>query len=194
MTMEPTIVSKADFARLCHVSPGRVSQWIGDGRIKPEHLVGTGRNARIKAEPAQAYLRGNLDPAMARNEAGGGTNLTVPPAPASASSVAPHPSDERPDPEAYRRRTDLPGDFERGVLFAVHALGFEIPTTLACTAMECGATAAQAMKIYREARQDISYVVSTPIEAVGIVAKDADDCGQFVPTLFGGFNPNGMFS
>ncbi|WP_342640926.1 hypothetical protein [Rhodoligotrophos ferricapiens] len=55
------IVSKGEFARLSNVTPGRVSQWIAEGKIHGPALVGDGRMARINVAIAQAQLRGNLD-------------------------------------------------------------------------------------------------------------------------------------
>jgi hypothetical protein len=55
------VVSKADFARRCGVTRGRVSQWIHDGQIGVEALDGTGPRARIRADVAIGMLRDRLD-------------------------------------------------------------------------------------------------------------------------------------
>lgn len=55
------VVSKADFARRCGVTRGRVSQWLRDGQIGGEALDGTGRRARIRADVAVGMLRDRLD-------------------------------------------------------------------------------------------------------------------------------------
>lgn len=55
------IVSKGRFAELRNVSPGRVSQWISEGKIKPNALVGEGRNAKIDVAVATLQLRETLD-------------------------------------------------------------------------------------------------------------------------------------
>jgi hypothetical protein len=55
------IVSKADFARRCGVTGARVSQWLRDGMIGPEALLGRGRHARVRAEIATEMLRERLD-------------------------------------------------------------------------------------------------------------------------------------
>jgi hypothetical protein len=60
--MSDTIVSKADFARLVGVSAARVSQWLGNGMIGPEALLGNGRHARVRVELAKSMLRDRLDP------------------------------------------------------------------------------------------------------------------------------------
>ncbi len=54
-------VSKGRFAELTNVSPGRVSQWISEGKIKPDALIGEGRNAKINVEKATLQLRASLD-------------------------------------------------------------------------------------------------------------------------------------
>lgn len=58
------IVTKGEFATICKVSPGRVSQWISDGQISPAALVGEGRSAKIRVLQAQADLKRSLDPAQ----------------------------------------------------------------------------------------------------------------------------------
>jgi hypothetical protein len=52
----PVIVSKAQFAAMRNVTPGRVSQWIADGRIEPNALIGEGRNAKINVPLASIQL------------------------------------------------------------------------------------------------------------------------------------------
>lgn len=54
-------VSKGEFAHIIGVSPGRVSQYLTEGKITSGALVGTGRNARINVEQAKADLRLTLD-------------------------------------------------------------------------------------------------------------------------------------
>jgi hypothetical protein len=76
------IVSKGRFAELRNVSPGRVSQWISEGKIKPNALVGEGRNAKIDVAVATLQLRGSLDVSQSAGN-GLGTNLDLP-APAAA--------------------------------------------------------------------------------------------------------------
>lgn len=55
------IVAKGEFARLTNVTPGRVSQWISEGKISGEALVGEGRNARIRVALAKQQLRDKID-------------------------------------------------------------------------------------------------------------------------------------
>lgn len=56
------VVSKGKFAELKNVSPGRVSQWIAEGKIGVDALVGDGRKARIRVSVANEHLRRKLDP------------------------------------------------------------------------------------------------------------------------------------
>jgi hypothetical protein len=66
MTAQPTpevaTVGKAEFAAYIGVSPGRVSQYIAEGKISGDALVGPGRASRIRVEIAVAQLRERLDP------------------------------------------------------------------------------------------------------------------------------------
>lgn len=55
------VVRKSEFAKMRGVSPGRVTQWITEGKIGPDALVGEGRSAQINAPVALAHLRERLD-------------------------------------------------------------------------------------------------------------------------------------
>ncbi|SEQ48955.1 hypothetical protein SAMN05216548_10526 [Faunimonas pinastri] len=55
------IVSKSEFARICGVSPGRVTQWIAEKLIDGDALIGAGRTARINVAAAQKQLRKRRD-------------------------------------------------------------------------------------------------------------------------------------
>ncbi|ATN32894.1 hypothetical protein ACO34A_03645 [Rhizobium sp. ACO-34A] len=54
-------VTKGEFAALIGVSPGRVSQYLTEGKITQAALVGSGRNAKIRVEQAKEDLRLTLD-------------------------------------------------------------------------------------------------------------------------------------
>lgn len=54
-------VSKGEFASIIGVSPGRVSQYLAEGKITAAALEGSGRNAKIRVEQAKADLRLTLD-------------------------------------------------------------------------------------------------------------------------------------
>lgn len=55
------IVSKSRFAEIIGVSPGRVSQYIAEGKISTAAIVGEGQRAKIDVEAAKADLRRTLD-------------------------------------------------------------------------------------------------------------------------------------
>lgn len=85
------LVSKGEFAVQRGVSAGRVSQWISEGKIGPEALVGTGQRAKINVPLAVEHLRARLD-AGQRFGNGLATNLRLPPqADPAAATAAPRP-------------------------------------------------------------------------------------------------------
>src|SRR5215475_14332614 len=88
------VVSKGQFAALRNVSPGRVSQWISEGKIKSDALVGEGRNAKINVAVATRQLRDSLDVGQLTGN-GVGTRLDLPlpaPPPPTAPAGEPAPS------------------------------------------------------------------------------------------------------
>ena len=66
MTDPDRLLSKSEFAELCGVSPAAVSQWIKQGKISGEGLVGEGRTARIRVAVAmrQVNLRRDVGQAL----------------------------------------------------------------------------------------------------------------------------------
>lgn len=58
--MASDVVTKGEFAVLRRVTPGRVSQWIAEGKIKGDALVGQGRFAKIRVAVAVDQLRQSL--------------------------------------------------------------------------------------------------------------------------------------
>ncbi len=72
------IVRKGEFAALRNVSAGRVSQWIAEGKIGPEALIGDGRYARIRVAIANEHLRERLDPSQRFGLNGIATRLDEP--------------------------------------------------------------------------------------------------------------------
>jgi hypothetical protein len=64
MLQSAQVVGKSEFAALRGVSPGRVSQWLAEGKIKPDALVGEGRSAKINVEIATRHLKESLDPSQ----------------------------------------------------------------------------------------------------------------------------------
>lgn len=77
--IDPDVISKAEFARRRNVSPGRVSQWISEGKIAGPAIVGEGRSAQIRESIACEQLRRKLDP-MQMTANGLTTKLGPPPA------------------------------------------------------------------------------------------------------------------
>lgn len=73
------VITKAEFARRRGVSAGRVSQWISEGKITGDALVGEGRSAKIRESVAVAQLRQKLDP-MQMTANGLSTKLDAAPA------------------------------------------------------------------------------------------------------------------
>ena len=69
------IVSKGRFAELCNVSPGRVSQWLTEGKIHSPALVGEGRSAKINVDLAKAQVKAARDVDQAHSGNGLATNL-----------------------------------------------------------------------------------------------------------------------
>lgn len=57
----PELLSKGAFAKLINVSPGRVSQYISEGKLSGPALEGQGRSAKIRVAEAQAQLKQKLD-------------------------------------------------------------------------------------------------------------------------------------
>ena len=70
------------------VSAGRVSQWISEGKIKPNALVGEGRAALINVDVATQQLRDALDISQRFGLNGVSTRLDSPPAAAAAPEPA----------------------------------------------------------------------------------------------------------
>ena len=60
-TQQVRRVTKGQLAAIAGVSPGRVSQWISEGKIHGEALIGEGRAAQINLDIAQSQLGLTLD-------------------------------------------------------------------------------------------------------------------------------------
>lgn len=85
MNLASETMSKGDFAAHIGVSPGRVSQYIAEGKIRGDALEGEGRRARIRTAIAIEQIQRTLDP----NQRFGanGTALRVLPTQAGAGPV-----------------------------------------------------------------------------------------------------------
>lgn len=88
LAVSDDVFSKGEFARRRNVSPGRVSQWISEGKISGAALVGEGRSARIRESVAVQQLRGKLEP-MQMTGNGLSTRLDAPPPTADVLPLAP---------------------------------------------------------------------------------------------------------
>ena len=62
MTIAAETMSKGDFAAHIGISPGRVSQYIAEGKISGDALEGDGRRAKIRTSVAISQLQRTLDP------------------------------------------------------------------------------------------------------------------------------------
>lgn len=62
--MTEDIVTKGRFAAIAGVSQARVTQYLADGYISGEAIVGSGHRARIRVAVAMEQLRRNLDPSQ----------------------------------------------------------------------------------------------------------------------------------
>jgi hypothetical protein len=62
--MTEDIVTKGRFAAIAGVSAARVTQYLADGQISGEAIVGSGHRARIRVAVAMEQLRANLDPSQ----------------------------------------------------------------------------------------------------------------------------------
>lgn len=90
--MDAAIVTKGEFAHLSNVTPGRVSQWLSEGKIHGAAIVGEGQRARIRVDVAREQLRAGLDFGQ-RLGNGIDTRLDGPPAPPGPASSSPRASD-----------------------------------------------------------------------------------------------------
>jgi hypothetical protein len=59
--MQTELVTKGEFAAMINVSPGRVSQYLAEGKISAEAIHGSGQRAKIDPVRAKADLRLTLD-------------------------------------------------------------------------------------------------------------------------------------
>jgi hypothetical protein len=75
------IVRKSVFASMCGVTPARVSQWLSEGKLTGEALVGEGRTAKINVAVAIEQLKARLDASQRFGLNGLATRLTAASAP-----------------------------------------------------------------------------------------------------------------
>lgn len=84
-------LSKGEFAAMMGVSPGRVSQWISEGKITADAMFGTGHRARIYPDVARQQVSGRTDPGQRF-----GNGLPTALQAERAGSAAPPPADQLP--------------------------------------------------------------------------------------------------
>lgn len=103
--MTPQVATKAEFAALIGVSPGRISQYISAGKLGANELDGEGRAAKVRVPEALAALKLRLDPAQ-RLGNGIATRLeAVQPSPIPA-ATAPRPDDDELDRRLKQSKLD----------------------------------------------------------------------------------------
>lgn len=107
------VVSKAEFARRRNVSQPRVSQWLKEGKISGDAIVGEGRDARIRESIACQQLKVRLEPLQMTGN-GLSTKLDAPPPPPAeplplvqpAAAPVPSPAGETIQDEILRLKRD----------------------------------------------------------------------------------------
>jgi hypothetical protein len=87
-------MTKGEFAQECNVTPGRVSQWLSEGKIGPDCLKGEGRSARIIVDRAKAQIGLRRDVGQSLGN-GLKTQLFTPDVPADRPSAPPAASPPR---------------------------------------------------------------------------------------------------
>lgn len=113
MVNPEAVVSKSRFAEICNVVPGRVTQWISEGKIGKEALVGEGRSAKIIVAVAQRQLRSRIDSGQAFGN-GLNTKLSRP-----EPSRPPRSSEPADDPDADESQDPLDQQIKRERLEAL---------------------------------------------------------------------------
>ena len=161
------VVSKGQFAALRNVSPGRVSQWISEGKIKSDALVGEGRNAKINVAVATRQLRDSLDVGqLTGNGVGKRLDLPLPvqPLPAAmASEPAPSPSgDPLADAIKQERLDQLRRDNRREAEEEAARSGKYTDATEA--ARQMGVIATQMMAVMEGSLAELATAVSARFE------------------------------
>lgn len=96
----PELAAKSEFAKLCGVTPGRVSQWIAEGKIEASSLSGEGRSAKVIVRAAVGDLVRRLDVSQSAGLNGLASRLKIThlAPPSGAAGSAPEPDQGDPDP------------------------------------------------------------------------------------------------
>lgn len=171
-------VRKSTFAKLLGVSPGRVSQWLADGAISGDAIVGAGRSARIVVEIANEQLRERLDQSrrLAFNESD------------QAKASAPK-EDALTDPEFTSKRAEREGlQAELIRLRLARARGELIPRAAALQAAESAGRAIarswQALPTWAEEIFSVCQTGGVPALAAWMRAKANEQCDGIADLLF----------
>jgi len=161
------VVSKGQFAALRNVSPGRVSQWISEGKIKPDALVGEGRKAKINVAVATRQLRDSLDVGQLTGN-GVGTRLDLPlpalplPAPAIREPASSPPGDPIADAIKQERLDQLRRANRREAEEEAARSGKY--TDAAEAARQMGVIATKMMAVMEESLGELATTVSAKFE------------------------------
>lgn len=105
MSLASDVMTKGDFAAAIKVSPGRISQYIAEGKIHGPALAGEGRAARIVAAVAMQQLQRTLEPSQRF-----GANGSALKSPTDLFAEAPFASETRPPGRPTPPPRDVPVD------------------------------------------------------------------------------------
>jgi hypothetical protein len=164
------IVSKSQFAGMCNVTPGRVSQWISERKIYGDALDGHGRGARIRVSVARAQLNRRLDIGQ-RLGNGLSTTLAGPDAPHPAVQPDPAPSASSTSPAAVdpveeRIKRERLEQLQRANREAAkkEAAGSGLLTGAEAAAQQMGRIAAQIVTLFEGALPEFSSAIAAKFQ------------------------------
>ncbi|QRE78254.1 hypothetical protein [Methylobacterium aquaticum] len=168
------IISKSAFARLCNVQPSAVSNWIANGILSGEAIVGEGRTARINVDVARVQVNQRRDIGQAL---GNGLKVRLRP---EATAPAPSPvSAEAPTLPNARAARIL---FFEGAL----ALARELHMAIALVAHDSGATREEARRVEAFAREgvrrEIGLLANLFGHEAGVTFADLYDESRYLST------------
>ena len=131
-----TLVRKSEFANLCNVSNARVSQWLSEGKVDGEAIVGTGQRAQINVEVAREQLKLRLATDERYGLNGLGTKLDGPTVPRRGSEN-PHLIEPWREPAGVKLRDELLDARLRDVAIAIIFVGGPIQMRRAASWPSC---------------------------------------------------------
>lgn len=170
------IVSKSAFARLCNVQPSAVSNWIANGILSGEAIVGEGRTARINVDVARVQVNQRRDIGQAL---GNGLKVRLrPEAAATVPAPSPAPAEARALPDAQTARIL----FFEGAL----ALARELHMAIALVAHDSGAPREEAKRVEAFAREgvrrEIGLLANLFGHEAGVTFADLYDESRYLST------------